>query len=37
MVSYMARAKKIAGAVIDGCVTDIKALREIGVPIYARK
>lgn len=37
MVSYMAREKKIAGAVIDGCVTDIKALREIGVPVFARR
>ncbi len=37
MVSYMAREKKIAGAVIDGCVTDIRALREIGVPVFARR
>lgn len=36
MVSYMARAKGIAGAVIDGCMTDYKALQEIGVPLYGR-
>lgn len=36
MVSYMARAKGIAGAVIDGMMTDYKALQEIGVPVYAR-
>lgn len=37
LVSYMARAKKIAGAVIDGCVTDIKALHDIGIPVFARR
>jgi len=36
MVSYMARAKGVAGAVIDGCITDFRALNQIGVPIYAR-
>lgn len=36
LVSYMARASNIAGAIIDGCVTDLRALREIGVPLYAR-
>lgn len=35
MVSYMARAKKVGGAVINGCVTDYNAIREIGVPIYS--
>lgn len=36
LVSWMARASHIAGAVIDGCVTDIQALRQIGIPLYAR-
>lgn len=36
MVSYMARSKGIAGAVIDGCMTDYRALQEIGIPLYGR-
>lgn len=36
MVSYMARAKGVVGAVIDGRMTDYRALLETGVPIYAR-
>jgi len=36
MVSYMARAKGVAGAVIDGKVTDFRALQDIHVPIFGR-
>lgn len=36
MVSYMAKARGVAGAVIDGCNTDYNALVDIGVPLYSR-
>lgn len=36
MVSYMARARGVAGAVIDGKMTDFRALQEIHVPIFGR-
>lgn len=36
LVTYMAKSKNIAGAVIDGCMTDYLALKNIGLPIYGR-
>ncbi len=36
MVSYMARAKKVAGAVIGGCLADYHAIQSIGIPLYSR-
>ncbi len=33
--SYMATAKGIAGAVIDGAVRDIDGVREVGFPLFA--
>ncbi|WP_307866861.1 RraA family protein [Variovorax sp. E3] len=31
-----ARLRGVAGVVVDGCVTDIAELRELGVPVWAR-
>lgn len=36
MVGYMARSRQVAGAVIDGCITDYGPLREMALPVYAR-
>jgi 4-hydroxy-4-methyl-2-oxoglutarate aldolase len=36
MVTYAARVKKIAGAVIDGCINDVAAISEFGVPVFSR-
>ncbi|MCD6362336.1 MAG: RraA family protein [Armatimonadetes bacterium] len=33
--SYMATAKGVAGAVIDGAVRDIDGVREVGFPLFA--
>lgn len=35
MVAYAAKARNIAGIIIDGPCTDIQALREIGLPVFA--
>ncbi|WP_281974658.1 RraA family protein [Halobacillus litoralis] len=35
MVAYAAKARNIEAIVIDGPATDIQALREIGVPVFA--
>lgn len=34
IVAYAAKARKLAGIIIDGPCTDIQALREIGIPIF---
>lgn len=34
LVTYAYKHKKIAGAVIDGCITDVKAIREMNIPIF---
>lgn len=31
-----ARLRGVAGVVVDGCITDIEELRELGVPVWAR-
>ncbi|MGU3401445.1 RraA family protein [Brucellaceae bacterium D45D] len=36
MVARAALAKGAAGIVVDGVVTDIEELRELGLPVYAR-
>jgi regulator of RNase E activity RraA len=36
MMSLAAKNCGIAGVIVDGLVTDIEALRAIGVPVYAR-
>ncbi|MHA6258864.1 RraA family protein [Sporosarcina sp. CAU 1771] len=35
IVAYAANARKLAGIIIDGPCTDIQALREIGIPVFA--
>lgn len=35
VVAYAANARKLAGIIIDGPCTDIQALREIGLPVFA--
>jgi RraA family protein len=36
MMAWEAKKKKLKGFVIDGAVRDIKGLREVGLPVYAR-
>lgn len=36
IVAYAYARKKIAGAIIDGAVTDVRALRKMGIPIFCR-
>ena len=35
IVAYAANARKLAGIIIDGPCTDIQAIREIGIPVFA--
>lgn len=35
MVAYAANVRKVAGIIIDGPCTDIQAIREIGIPVFA--
>lgn len=35
MVVYAAKVNKLAGIIIDGPSTDIKAIRELGVPVFS--
>lgn len=35
IVAYAANVRKLAGIIIDGPCTDIQALREIGLPVFA--
>lgn len=35
VVAYAANVRKLAGIIIDGPCTDIQALREIGLPVFA--
>jgi len=35
MVAYAAKSRKVAGIIIDGPCTDIQALKEIGLPVFA--
>ncbi|GAA0317708.1 RraA family protein [Bacillus carboniphilus] len=35
MVAYAAKARKLAGIIIDGPNTDIQAIREIGIPVFS--
>lgn len=35
MVVYAAKSRKVAGMIIDGPCTDIQAIREIGLPVFA--
>lgn len=37
MVVYAANTRKVAGIIIDGPCTDIQALREIGLPVFATR
>jgi regulator of RNase E activity RraA len=36
MTSLAAKVKGLAGAVVDGCVTDIDEIEEMAFPVYAR-
>lgn len=36
IVAYAAKAKKIAAVIVDGCITDVKALRKLGLPVFSR-
>lgn len=36
IMSVAARAKKLGGLIIDGCVRDVRQLEKVGFPIFAR-
>jgi regulator of RNase E activity RraA len=36
MVALGANLRKVAGIIVDGPITDFEAIREIGIPIFAR-
>lgn len=36
LVCYMARHKKVGGVIIDGCVTDLNAIKNLGVNVWYR-
>src|SRR5699024_7927279 len=35
MVVYAAKARKLAGIIIDGPSTDVQAIRELGIPVFS--
>ncbi|MEW9671120.1 RraA family protein [Ammoniphilus sp. 3BR4] len=35
MVSYAAKAKKVAGVVIGGCINDVPEILELGLPVFS--
>ena len=35
LVGYAYKTKGVAGVIIDGCITDVKALKEMGLLIYS--
>jgi len=36
LVCYAAKVAKVAGVIVDGCVTDIGEIRQYGVPVWCR-
>lgn len=36
IVAYAYKTKKVAAIVIDGCITDVKAIRKMGMPVFSR-
>jgi 4-hydroxy-4-methyl-2-oxoglutarate aldolase len=34
--TYAALTKKVAGVVVSGCVTDVRAITELGFPVYSK-
>lgn len=36
LVCYMAKAAKLGGVIIDGCITDVKAIKALGVNVWYR-
>ncbi|MEK8126682.1 RraA family protein [Paenibacillus filicis] len=35
-ITYAAISKQVAGAVISGCVTDVRAIEKVGFPVFAK-
>jgi 4-hydroxy-4-methyl-2-oxoglutarate aldolase len=36
IVAYAAKIKKVAAVIIDGCITDLRALRKMNLPVFSR-
>lgn len=36
IVAYAANVKKVAAVIVDGCITDVRALRKMGLPVFSR-
>lgn len=36
IVMYAAVVKKVAAVVVDGCITDVRAIRKMGVPVFSK-
>lgn len=36
LVAYAFKCKKVAALIIDGCITDIRSVRKMGIPIFSR-
>lgn len=36
IVAYAYAEKKVAAILIDGCITDVKAVKQMGVPVFSR-
>lgn len=36
IVMYAAVAKKVAAVIVDGCITDVRAIRKMGTPVFSR-
>jgi regulator of RNase E activity RraA len=36
LVAYAAKVAKVAGVIVDGCVTDIGEIRQYGIPVWCR-
>ena len=35
IVAYAAKAKKVTAVIVDGCITDVRALRKLGLPVFS--
>jgi len=36
LVAYAAKAKKLAAIIVDGCITDVCAIRNMGMPVFSK-
>ncbi len=36
IVAYAYKHKKVAAIIVDGCITDVRAIRKMGLPVFSR-